>query len=216
MKGRMTTGFKSVQHKMNIAHLSHSSTGLYSSFIVFAVSTKPTMPGVRPLNHPAFLQGCEALRALRTRRDFDAPLRAMLRHPGVKGVVVIFLIGKDCAETRKVTRRYLSQQLRGRHAVIQTGTGHHNGQPQPKGIDQHMPLAPVDFLAAIIAMRGSSSLGCLDRLALDTRRARGGLTPGCYARLLAPRLDNLGPWPADAPLGKEALHGTLGHQIMGQ
>ena len=54
------------------------------------------------------LQGCEALCALRTRLDFDAPLRAMLRHPGVKGVVVIFLIGKDCAETRKVTRRYLS------------------------------------------------------------------------------------------------------------
>ena len=102
------------------------------------------MPGVRPLNHPAFLQGCEALRALRTRLDFDAPLRAMLRHPGVKGVVVIFLIGKDCAETRKVTRRYLSQQLRGRHAVIQTGTGNHNGQQQPKGIDQ--PAIPGEGL----------------------------------------------------------------------
>src|SRR6266446_10971332 len=79
-----------------------------------------------------------------------------------------------------------------------------------------MPLAPFDFLAAIIATRGSSYLGCLDRLAIDTRRARGGLTPGCYARLLAQRLDNLGPCAVVAPLGKVVIHGTLGQQIMGQ
>ena len=215
MKGRMTTWLKSVQHKMNIANLQHSSTGLYSSFIVFAVSTEPTMPGVRPLNHPAFLQGCEAFRARRTRLDFDAPRCAMLRHPGVKGVIVIFLIGKDRAETRKVTRLDLSQQLRGRNAVIQTGTRNHNGQQKPQGIDQHMPLAPFDFLAAIIATLGPPHLGRLDRLTIDARRTRRGLTPGCYTRLLAQRLDDLGPCAVIAPLGKVVIHSALGQQIMG-
>src|SRR6266852_4727591 len=51
-----------------------SSTGCYASLIILAVSTVPTMPGVRPRNHPAFLQWREALRALRTRLHFDAPI----------------------------------------------------------------------------------------------------------------------------------------------
>src|SRR2546428_802520 len=95
MKGRTTAWSKPVKHKINIANLYHSSTGGYSSLIVLTVSTVPTMPGVRPLNHPAFLQGCEAFRACRTHLDFNAPAGTMLGHPNVQGVIVILLIRKD-------------------------------------------------------------------------------------------------------------------------
>src|SRR5438128_4861015 len=128
VKRGATTRGKPVQHKIDITHLYHGSTGLYSSCIVLAVSTIPTMPGVCALNHPAFLQGREAFRALRTHFDFDAPPLTMLGHPGVEGVMVILLIRKDRTETRKVTWRELSQQLRGRHAAIQPGTGDQNGE----------------------------------------------------------------------------------------
>jgi len=142
------------------------------------------MPGVCALNHPTFLQRREAFRALRTRFDFDAPPRAMLGHPGVEGVIVILLIREDRAETWKVTRIELSSQLRGRHAIIQPGTGHEHGEHQSERIDQHMPLAPFDFLATILAAIRSSHLGGLDRLALDARGAGCGLTPCFHTSVL--------------------------------
>jgi hypothetical protein len=60
MKHRATAGRESIQHKMDITDLYHSSTRFCAALIVLTVPSTPTMPGVRPLNHPAFLQGCEA------------------------------------------------------------------------------------------------------------------------------------------------------------
>jgi hypothetical protein len=216
MKDMITTWLKSFQHKMNIANVYHGSAGLYASFIVLAVSTIPTMPGVRALNHPALLQGREAFRALRTRFDFDTPPRTMRGHPGVEGVIVILLIRKDRAETRKVTRLELSQEVRGRDAVNQPSTGNQHGEHQPERIDQYMPLAPVDFLAAILAALRSSHLGGLDRLALNARGAGCGLTPCFHTSLLTQCFDQFGPRPVVAPLGKVVIDGTLGEQIVGQ
>ena len=62
------------------------------------------MPGVRPLNDPAFRQRRKAFRALWTRLDLDAPPGTMLGHPGIQSGVVILLIRKDRdedAESRK-------------------------------------------------------------------------------------------------------------------
>ena len=128
--------------------LDHRSTGFYTALIVLTVPSVPTMPGVRPLNHPAFLQRREAFRALWTRLDLDAPPRTMLGHPGVQGVIVILLIRKDRHETRKVVWRDVAEQERGGHPIIEPGTGNTDSEQQPQRIDQQMPLAPFDFLAA--------------------------------------------------------------------
>ncbi len=102
MKGRAITRREPVQHKMYITDLYHSSTGFYTTLIVLTVPSIPTMPGVRPLNDPAFRQRRKAFRALWTRLDLDAPPGTMLGHPGIQSVVVILLIRKDRDETRKV------------------------------------------------------------------------------------------------------------------
>src|SRR6516164_9710841 len=63
MKHRATARSESIQHKMYMTDLDHSSTGFYTVLIVLTVSSTPTMPGVRPLNHPTFLQGRKTCRA---------------------------------------------------------------------------------------------------------------------------------------------------------
>src|SRR2546428_8573075 len=145
------------------------------AFIVLTVPAIPAMPRVRPLNHPAFLQRREAFRTLWTRLHLDAPTGPMLGHPGVKVVIVILLIRKDRDETRKVVRRDVTEQERCRHPIIETRTGHEDGQQQASRIDQQMPLASFDFLAPIIPARGASHLGGLDRLTLDARGTAHGL-----------------------------------------
>src|SRR4029077_17048682 len=102
---------------MYIADLNHSSTRFCTTFIVLAVPAVPAMPGVRALNHPAFLQRREAFRACRTPLDLDAPASTMFSHPGVQRMVVILLIRKDRAETRKVVGCDVAEQDRGRHPI---------------------------------------------------------------------------------------------------
>src|SRR5712691_4822137 len=109
MKRRTTAGRDSIQHKMYMTDLNHSSTGFYTAFLVLAVPAIPAMPSVRPLNHPAFLQRREAFRACRTPLDFDAPAGTMLGHPGVQGMIVILLIRKDRDETRKTVWRDVTE-----------------------------------------------------------------------------------------------------------
>src|SRR5467141_1578846 len=70
---------------MYITDLDHSSTRFYTALIVLAVPAIPAMPGVRALNHPAFLQRREAFCARRTHLHFDVPAGTMLGHPGVSG-----------------------------------------------------------------------------------------------------------------------------------
>src|SRR2546422_11603531 len=126
MKRRATTGSKPVQYKMYITDLYHSSTRFCTALIVLVVSAIPAMPGVRPLNHPAFRQRRETWCARWTRLHFDAPASTMLGHPGVQGMVVILLIRKDRAEPRKVVGRDVAEQDRGCHAIIETSAGHNS------------------------------------------------------------------------------------------
>ena len=83
-------------------------------------------------------------------------------------MIVVLLIRKDRDETRKILWRDVAEQDRCRHPIIETGTGNKDGQSQAQRIDQQMPLAPVDFLAAIIPALGAPDLGGLDRLALSS------------------------------------------------
>jgi len=78
---------------------------------------------MRPLNHPAFFQRREAFRARWTPLHFDVPAGTMLGHPGVQGMIMILLIRKDRAETRKVLWRDVAEHDRGRRTIIETGTG---------------------------------------------------------------------------------------------
>jgi hypothetical protein len=139
------------------------------------------MPGVRPLDHPAFLQRREAFRALRTCLHLDAPPSTMLGPPGLKGVMVILLIGKDRLQTRHILWCDVAKQERCGSPIIETSAGQKDGQQHPQRIDQQMPLAALDVLAPILPALGTTDLGGLDRLTLDARGTGGGLVPRFHA-----------------------------------
>src|SRR5438876_12154085 len=144
MKHSATAGREPVQYTMYVTDLDHSSTGFYTALIVLAVPAVPTMPGICPLHHPALLQRREAFRAGWAHGHFDVPAGTMLGHPGVQSLMVILLIRKDRAETRKGRRRDVAEPTRGRHPSIETSTGHQDGQQHAQRIDQQRPLAPVE------------------------------------------------------------------------
>ena len=169
---------------MNITDLDHSRTGFYAALIVLAVPAIAAMPGVRPLNHPTFLQRREALRARRTHLHCDVPAGTMLGHPGVQGMMVILLIRKERDETRQVLCRDVAEQERCCHPIIETSTGTQDGQQQAHCIDSQMPLAPVALLAAIIPALRAAHRGGLDRWALNARGTGSGLASGFYTRPL--------------------------------
>ncbi len=216
MKYMATAWSKSVQHKMNITDLDYSRTGFYASLIVLAVPSVSTMPGVRTLNHPTFLQGREAFRTLWARLHFEAPPRTMPGHPRVEVVMMILHVGKNGLQARKIVRRDVAEQVRGRHAIIEACTGHEDGHQHPQRLDQEMPLTPFDVLAAILPTLGAPDLGGLDRLAIDARGTGGGLAPRCHTNSFAQGLDHLGPCPIVAPLGKGVIDGAFGESIVRQ
>ena len=140
----------------------------------------------------------------------------MLGHPHVEVMIVGLHIRKDRDEMRKVMRGDMDEQWRCRNAIIQVGTGHHDGQQQAQCLDHQMPLTPCDVLAAIFPARGTAHLGGLDRLALDTRGTGGGLAPCLHAGLFAQCPDQAVPCPSVTPLGNVVLDRTLGEHIMRQ
>jgi hypothetical protein len=167
MKFRATAWIESVQPQMDVTNLDHRRTGFGASLTVLAVSTVPTMPGVRSRDHPAFLQRREALRSRRTHLHFDSPSSSIHGYLCFEVVIVILLIRKNRDETRKVLRIDLSEHFRCSNAIIQACIRHHDGHQEAQHIDQQMLLAPLNFLAAIVPALGSSDLGGLDRWAID-------------------------------------------------
>jgi hypothetical protein len=155
MKGRTITWSESIKHKMNIIDLDHRRTRFDTALIVLAIAPIPPIPRVCALNHPEFLQRCEAFYALWTCLHLDAPPGPMRGHPGVQSMVVILLIRKDRHETRQVLGRDVAEQERGRHPIIEPGTGDEHGEQQSQRIDQQMPLAPLDFFATVISPLGA-------------------------------------------------------------
>src|SRR5258706_9734432 len=135
MKLGATAGRDSMHQKMYMTDLDHSSTGFYTAFIVLTVPSIPAMPGIRPLNHPAFLHRREAFRACRTHLDFDAPAGTMLGHPGVEGMMVILLIRNDRLQTRQILRGDLAEEERCGDPIIETPAGHQDDKQQPHHTD---------------------------------------------------------------------------------
>src|SRR6185369_14902624 len=79
-----------------------------------------------------------------------------------------------------------------------------------------MPLAPLDFLAPVVAAFFPADLRGLHRLTIDARRAGGGLPPCFSAHAFPHRSPHLGPGPVIAPLGAIVIPTAFGQQVMRQ
>ena len=73
-----------------------------------------------------------------------------------------------------------------------------------------MPLASLDFLAAVVAPVFAADLGGLHRLTIDARRAGGGLPSRRPAHLLPHGRQHFAPSPVIAPLGEVVIDRALG------
>ena len=146
MKRRVATRSEPVQHPMDVTDLDHCSTRGDCALIVLTVSPVPTMPSVRALNHPAFLQWREAFRALRPRLHGDVPPRAMHCHPRFEGVIVILLIRKDCLQTRHILWGDLAEQDRCGDPIIEPSAVIRTASNSPSVSTNRCRLRPVIFL----------------------------------------------------------------------
>src|SRR3990170_3062451 len=96
---------------MRLADLNHGGARSDRAFVVLAVPSAATVPSVGPFHHPALLQGGESFRSLRTHLYLDAPVRSVRVHPSGKLMVVILVVAEDSAQSRKLGRRNLREQL---------------------------------------------------------------------------------------------------------
>jgi hypothetical protein len=75
---------------------------------------------------------------------------------------------------------------------------HLRAQHQAAGVDQDVPLAPVNAFGTIVATNAANT-GCPDRLAVDDACARLRLAANADAEVLAEQLVNVLPSPVQSP-----------------
>src|SRR5712692_10401719 len=204
------------EHQVKVAELDHGSGRFWFALRVLAVPPGPAGPSIRALNHPAFAHWRESLGFWGTELHFDFPARTVFFHPGLERRIVILVIAKDRLQAWEVLRIDLRKQVHRASSIIDLGARTQDGQQQTQGIDPHMPLATLDFLAPVVTTFLASDLRGLPRLTVNARRAWRGLPPGFSADLFPHRRQHLGPCPISAPLGKIVRHAAFGQQVLRQ
>ena len=140
----------------------------WEHFIVFREPTPGAEPGKRSLDHPAARKDTKAFRTNDVPIDFDpwrnqdpAPAAPRMFHdldlpakrcldPLTEAFLLVSAIGPDQRQTREASSQR-SQLLLAPTSVLDLGFLHQYVQDHPSGVDEQMPLAPFDFLAAIEA-----------------------------------------------------------------
>src|SRR5207247_6911747 len=88
-------------------------------------------------------------------------------------------------------------------------------QDQAQAIDDQVPLAALDLLAAVVA-RLPAGATALDRLAVEVGGARRALAAGLLARLVAQGVVDPLPGAVLAPLAEVVVGGGPGAVVLGQ
>src|SRR5687767_10083225 len=205
-----------MQQKVYMTELNHSSTGFFLALVILPVPPVATMPGVRPLTHPALRQRRKAFGACGALLHSDGPAWPMMGQPCVQRLRVRRLIRQDRAETGQGLGRDEVEPGGGCAPSIETGTGQEDRTQPPQRVDQQMALAPCDFLAPISPALRATACGGLHRWPLATRRPGGGGAPRSDACLLAQGGAPCPPGPLVVPRGPVVVDRTLGQQIMRQ
>src|SRR5882724_9222979 len=204
------------EHQVQVAEVDHRSGRSWGALIVLAVPPRPAGPRIRALHHPAVAHGRETWAAWGTGLHCESPAGPIFRQPRVERRIIIFGSATDCLQAGTVVRTDLREQGRSGGAIVNLGARNQARQQQAQGSDQHMPLASLDFLAAVVAAVCAADLGGLHRLTSAARRAGRGLTSGCPADLRPHCRQQRGPGPLIAPLDKVGVDRALRQQILGQ
>src|SRR5262249_48903660 len=99
-------------------------------------------------------------------------------------------------------------------AVLDVGRMDRSGHDQAQRVDHDVPLAAVDLLVRVLAMR-SALLGGLDALAVDDPHAGALLAAGPVTDAVAKGVVDPRPGAVVAPLVKVVVAGAPGGEVMG-
>ena len=201
---------------MRVADLNHGGARFDRPFVVLAMPSAATVPGIGSFHHPSFFQRSEAFYPFGARRHFDSPIRSILLEPGRELMVVVLAVPEDRLQPRKPLGRDLREQLRSGRAIVEARSRDQHRDQQTERIGQQMPLPSLDFLAAVVAPLFPADLGRLHRLAVDAGRAGGRFAASCDADLRPQRVDQLLPRAVVAPLGEVVVDRALGEQVVRQ
>ena len=134
---------------------------------------------------PALPQGRTPCAAFWAALNGETPRGTMDGHPGLEVVVRVLLVPENRFEAREGCGREPRASLRGSAAIIQPCTGDQDGDEEPQRVHQDRALTALHALAAVLPVFRAADLGGLDRLTLNTDRARRGFTSRGHARLFA-------------------------------
>src|SRR5271157_5538365 len=145
-----------------------------SSLEVLGQTTASSKPGQEAFDHPASgMHGKTNLPGLFSDDLDDDPGRIRHAFGGIGA------IGEGPLD-EGIQRAGRPQQRDGAVPILHRGRLDLKHQPAAIGIDHGLTLAPVDFLARVIAAR-TTGLGGLDALAVDDRRTGAGLAADTHS-----------------------------------
>src|SRR5512135_3555183 len=208
-------GRQSPGHPADGTDLDPGLTRLRAPLIVLAMTPISAQPGEAPFRHPTLRQSHVADRALGALHDLDRERLPCSLQPRCEGVIPVLPIAPDGGQPGEPRPVQLPEHLRRRRSVVGRGRRDHHRQQPPQRIEGDMSLPPVDLLARIIASL-PTTLGALDRLAVDIRDPRRRLASLGHAQLLPQGVGDPLPGAIVAPLGEGVVDGALGQQVVRQ
>ena len=198
---------------MDHRHIYHRLAHPRVSLVVLAQTPVQHKPAERPLHHPASRQHHEA----------HCPLQPThyLQHPAVddphtrrRPLAGITAVCPNLLQPREALPCPV-QHCFAAVLVLDVGRMHHAGDQQSQDIHEQVSLAAVDVLAGIVAAFGST-LGGLDRLAVEDAGRRRGLLAGLAASGGVQGMMDAQPQTAGAPAMEVGGDGAPGWEVVGQ
>jgi hypothetical protein len=121
------------------------------TFEVFGEAATTADPGERAFDDPALGENDEAMQ-FGAFDDLEGPGAGPAQNGGQPGSLVAG-IGEDAFDERKETARAAVEDQPRTVAVLHVGRMHDDVQQEPERVDQNVPLATLDLLARVIALR---------------------------------------------------------------
>ena len=141
-------------------------------FVILAQAPVAAEPSEGPFGDPSLGQDHEAAQIVAPLDDLENPA-AQLSCP-VDQVSGVPSVGPDPLEPGELTHQFGRHEL-GPIAILDVGRMHDHGQQQAQGIYDDVTLAPVDFLARVVAPRPPFSAVLTDPPAGGSMIAADGL-----------------------------------------
>jgi len=139
-----------------------SGTGFGLAFLIFAVPSGTSIPGVGAYHYPALGERKKASGAFGAFLHFNPPPGTRGCEPRVQVMIVRLAIATDDGESRELVRADLGKEVDGSDSILQRRARDQHDEQQANGVEQHMAFAPFNFLAPLISSLRTSDFRRFD------------------------------------------------------